>query len=42
MQWYVSEYGGGVMILDPVAFGRCFIRSDEIGDYEDLEFVARA
>jgi hypothetical protein len=38
--WYVKEYGGGVMIIDAVA-GRTFIPADQIDEYEDLEFVAR-
>ena len=38
--WYVKEYGGGVMIMDAVA-GRTFIPADQIDEYEDLEFVAR-
>jgi hypothetical protein len=38
--WYVKEYGGGVMIVDAVA-GRTFIPADQIDEYEDLEFVAR-
>jgi hypothetical protein len=40
--WYVQEYGGGVMILDPVVSGRTFIDVNEIDEYEDLEFVSRA
>jgi hypothetical protein len=42
LRWYVDEYGGGVMILDPMASGRTFLSSEQIGDYEDLEFVGRA
>jgi hypothetical protein len=37
--WYVTEYGGGVMIVEPKVFGRLFV-SDTQG-YEDLEFVSR-
>lgn len=39
--WYVKEYGGGVMIveLEPRAFGRVFIVEPETD--EDLIFVAR-
>ena len=29
--WYVTEYGGGVMVIEPKIFG-----------YEDFEFVSRA
>jgi hypothetical protein len=38
--WYMQEYGGGVMILEEVA-GRTFISADQIDECEDLEFVAR-
>lgn len=38
--WFVQEYGGGVMILDRIA-GRTFIDADQLPDYEDLEFVSR-
>ena len=39
--WYVLEYGGGVMVLDSVA-GLTFIPADQVSEYEDLEFVSRA
>jgi hypothetical protein len=39
--WFMQEFGGGVMILDRVA-GRTFIPADQIDEYEDLEFVSRA
>ena len=39
--WYIQEYGGGVMILDRTV-GCSFISADQIEDYEDLEFVSRA
>jgi hypothetical protein len=39
--WYVEEYGGGVMIIEAVA-GRTFIPADQIDECEDLEFVSRA
>jgi hypothetical protein len=39
-EWFVSEYGGGVMVIEPKVFGRAFLpRTD---DDEDLEFVSRA
>ena len=38
--WYVQEYGGGVMILEPKQFGRAFLREPHTA--EDLEFLARA
>jgi hypothetical protein len=39
--WYVEEFGGGVMIFEDV-FGRTFLPADSIAECEDLEFVARA
>ncbi len=38
--WYVREYGGGVMILEPKHFGRAFLPEPHTA--EDLEFLARA
>ncbi len=40
-EWYVKEFGGGVMVLEPKRFGRAFIHSDQLPEEEDLEFVAR-
>ena len=40
--WYMQEFGGGVTIADPSVSGRTFIPAEDIPDYEDLEFVARA
>jgi hypothetical protein len=37
--WYVREYGGGVMIMEPKHFGRCFLHRTDTA--EDLEFVSR-
>ena len=39
--WYVQEYGGGVMILDPNVSGWTFVTADQISE-EQLEFVSRA
>ncbi len=39
--WYVKEFGGGIMILDPSVSGRTFISIDSLDDDEDLEFVSR-
>ena len=39
--WFVQEFGGGVMILDDVA-GRTFIPADQIPVSDALEFVSRA
>jgi hypothetical protein len=38
--WYAQEYGGGVMILEPKQFGRCFLAKTDTA--EDLEFVSRS
>ena len=39
LDWYVQEYGGGVMVLEPKFFGRAFLpRTDNA---EDLVFVSR-
>jgi len=37
--WFVKEYGGGVMIAEPKYFGRAFLPDPRSA--EDLEFVAR-
>jgi hypothetical protein len=42
LAWYVSQYGGGVGILDPAVSGRTFIAAHQISEYEDLEFVSRS
>jgi len=41
--WYVEQYGGGVMIREsePKAFGRIFIPAGQLDETEDLQFVAR-
>jgi len=40
--WHMKEYGGGALISDPMVSGRTFIPKDQLDEYEDLEFVARA
>jgi hypothetical protein len=40
--WYVSEYGGGVMVSDPLVSGRTFIQAGSLAEYEDLVYVSRA
>ena len=40
--WYIEEFGGGVMVLDPIVSGRTFISADQNPDDKDLEFVSRA
>jgi hypothetical protein len=39
--WYVREYGGGVMIREAAA-GLTFLRVEQIEGCEDLKFVSRA
>jgi hypothetical protein len=39
--WHLSEYGGGVLISDPMVPGRTFIPRDQLDEYEDLEFLSR-
>jgi hypothetical protein len=39
--WHIKEYGGVVMISDPLVSGRTFIPKDQLDEYEDLEFVSR-
>jgi hypothetical protein len=39
--WHIKEFGGGVLILDPMVSGRSFIPADQLDEYEDLEFVSR-
>jgi len=40
--WHVSEFGGGVLVSEPIVFGHAFIPSDQLDECEDLEFVSRA
>jgi hypothetical protein len=42
VDWYVKQFGGGVMILRSDGFGSTFIDADALDEYEDLEFVSRA
>ena len=42
MDWYIDEFGGGIMIKEPKHFGSVFIHAESIPDDEDLEFVSRA
>ncbi len=41
-RWHMQEFGGGVLILDPLVSGRTFIPADHIKEYEDLEFLGRS
>ena len=38
-EWYVQEYGGGAMVVEPKVFGRAFLSNTE--DEQDLIFVLR-
>jgi hypothetical protein len=40
IDWHVKEHGPGVMIVEPKAFGRVFIRDTE--NAEDLILVSRS
>jgi hypothetical protein len=40
--WYVQEFGGGVLISDPLCSGSTFVSKESLPEYEDLEFVARS
>jgi hypothetical protein len=41
--WYFQEFGGGVMVLEPVRYGRLFLEAEELLEgCDDLEFVSRA
>jgi hypothetical protein len=37
--WYINEYGGGVLVIEPKIFGRVFI--SDVENDEDLIFVSR-
>ena len=41
VDWYIDEFGGGIMIHEPKLFGSLFLDITQIGDDEDLEFVSR-
>ena len=40
LDWYVKEFGGGVMVIEPKVFGKVFLHETE--DAEDLVLVRRA
>ena len=39
--WHMQKFGGGVSVCDPLS-GLTFISTDQIDEYEDLEFVSRS
>lgn len=41
IDWYIEEFGGGVMISDQMVSGRTFIPAEHIAGYEDLILVSR-
>jgi hypothetical protein len=41
-KWPAREYGRGVVILQPMGFGRLLLREADLDEYEDLEFVSRS
>jgi hypothetical protein len=42
LDWYMQEFGGGVMIREPKNFGATFIQAESLPKTEDLEFLSRA
>ncbi|MGH9571981.1 MAG: hypothetical protein ACRD40_00405 [Candidatus Acidiferrales bacterium] len=40
-EWFVKQYGGGVMVRDETA-GPTFVPASQIGKCEDLELMSRA
>ena len=42
MDWYIEEFGGGVMVKEPEMFGHCFLHNADDSDWEHLEFVSGA
>src|ERR1700730_13205777 len=38
--WHVNEFGGGVLVSDPMVSGRTFIPRDQLAEYEDSEFIS--
>ena len=40
--WHVEEFGGGVLVREPNDPNPTFIPTDQLPEYEDLEFVSRA
>jgi hypothetical protein len=40
-QLAVKQYGGGVLVRDPMVSGRTFIDADDLDEWKHLEFVSR-
>ena len=41
MDWYMHEFGGGVMLREPKHFGLVFIHAESLPETEDLVFDSR-
>jgi hypothetical protein len=41
LDWYLQEFGGGVMIREPKHFGSVFVRATSLQETEDLELLSR-
>lgn len=39
-EWYVQQYGGGVLVVEPKVFGRAFLPDTEA--LKDLIYVSRS
>ncbi|HTC62073.1 MAG TPA: hypothetical protein VK709_04465 [Candidatus Saccharimonadales bacterium] len=42
LDWYMKEFGGGVMIREPKHYGMIFIPIGSLHEMEDLELLSRA
>jgi hypothetical protein len=42
LDWYMKEFGGGVMIREPKHFGMSFVSTESLHEAEDLELLSRA
>lgn len=40
LDWYLTQFPGGGVMIEAEGFGSVFLRADDIG--EEVEFVARA
>jgi hypothetical protein len=40
LTWYLEQFGSGVMLADPVVFGRVFVSGEDLT--EDVVLVSRA
>lgn len=42
MDWYMREFGGGVVIPVPKRFGQVFVETESLPETEEFEFISRA